>query len=252
MNSRVLVLGHSNSSGAMLEDAGDSWPAILQRELPARTGHEVEVVHRIFYASRDRDALYAERLVRESSPNLVIVGLTSHEVTFALVRNRIRRLFGERVARWYTSAEVWFDARTAGSARPLRTVNSGARWLARHTIGRETQSSHERVVGAYGAVLKQLALHEELSVVVMSGSYHSARLHSLFPDLVPSIRRFNEDIRATAVHHRLAWADQESALERGGNREVCFPPGGDGIHKSPLGARRIADLLLDIVTAELK
>ncbi|MGI8926431.1 MAG: GDSL-type esterase/lipase family protein [Tepidiformaceae bacterium] len=238
---RVLVFGHSDAEGSRLTNPDQAWPWILQRELPERAGEAVEVVHCGLYPTTPNAIGYIDARLHEHQPDVVLLNLSSHQFALHVVAGRVRELFGARASDWVLRRQRFLDARVARTG-PLGSRSLyGVRRLTRAIIGTAPMVPYEVVVEAYAAVVRRLAREEGLHIVVVGGTRFSAMHQRLNKGLVDQIDRFKESIRTVVEEHRLNWVDNETVFGAVDRATLYLA---DGIHRSELGHRLLADALL--------
>lgn len=241
----ILVLGHSDSAGDWLEDRTAAWPALLQGALREALGRDVTLEHRAFEHLR-RDAVATlEAALAGAQPDLVVLALNPYAFAMPAVSFRVRERFGSRAARLYLRWERRFMALTQQGHVRSR-LNRGARRVARRMIGVRAFASYEAVIAAYADVLRALARHERLHVLVMGGNRFTAPLRAANPGMLERLDQFARDMEAAAVAHRFAWFNTEASVA-GPQRDTYFLA--DGVHRTLAAHARLAGMLLPVVRA---
>ncbi len=200
---KVLVLGDSDSSGRFL--TGKTWPEVLQRSLSERFEQPSEVVASGFSAVAANAHEFAERRVREVSPDAVVLLLGSFGFTATFTWLRVQRLFGKRAGRWYRGIEERFDAGSRTETGAPGKANAFGRTAVRRLIGAKSYSSRQQVSENYRAVFRALSRFEDTEVVVFA--YPGLGKHAR-EGKGPALRKvFFSEMRAAAAEHHFGWVD---------------------------------------------
>lgn len=242
---RILVLGHSDSSGGLLADPSEAWPFVLERLLNECSQTAFEIRHEVVVPLRADAPEMVEAAVVAFAPDMVMLHLNPYSFAIQVVGLKVRQRFGKRAGNWFRVCQVRFDRATSRGPALIR-LNHVARRCARRVIGVAAVSTYPAVVGAYAAILRQLARCEELQVVVMGGSRLGTALQSITPGMVESIAEFATEMQGVAREHRFIWFDTETSVA-GAERETLFLE--DGLHRSPRGRHRLATMLMPVVQA---
>jgi len=243
---KILILGASDSEGTLLANFADSWREQLRTRLPALISEEVEIDHRRFYIHVAGGVEYFERALSESRPDFVIMGCTGYAFSTASVGNRLRRLFGRRFGTWAERRSAAFDRLTETEVGTRKErLNYGFHWLAGKTVGRDSVSTYDAVLGGYRRCIEQLARTEDLDAIIMGTTYNGPRVQRRLPYLRALVDRFNRDLKGVAEAHRFGWMDRQ-ALIGTLPEEVARP---DQMHTGPEIHAIYAEALLELVTA---
>lgn len=216
-----------------------AWPVLLRSELPSVIDEPVEILHHKLSAVRPEALSLLEKWLDESQPNVVTLAVNPYAFAISSVYQRVRHRFGPKIAERYMRLERKFDRWTGDTI-----VNSIGRRLVRKTVGVATYSTYDQVIQAYTAFMRRLAREEDLQVVVTTGARLSNRLHLLDATMVEMIDQFSGEMRRLTAEHRFIFFDTELTVA-GPDREACFQD--DGVHRTPFGHRRIADMLLPVI-----
>jgi len=242
---RILVLGHSDSSGQPLADPSEAWPFVLQRLLSEGSMDTFEVRHDVVVPLRADAAQVVEDAVEAFAPDVVMLHLNPYSFAIQVVGLRVRQRFGKRAGNLFRGCQLRFDHATS-RGRVRGHLNRGARRCARRVIGVAAVATYPAVVEAYTAILRQLARSESLQVVVMGGSRLGAAVQSVTPGMVDAIANFAAEVQDVVREHRFVWFDTETSVT-GSGREALFLA--DGLHRSPQGHRRLAAMLVPVIQA---
>ena len=240
---RILVFGHSDSSGGPLADPSEAWPFVLERLLSEGSGDAFEVRHEVVVPLRADAAQVVEDAVEAFSPDIVMLHLNPYSFAIQVVGLRVRQRFGKRAGNWFRVCQVRFDRATSRGWVRVH-LNHAARRCARRVIGVAAVATYPAVVEAYTAILRQLARSESLQVAVMGGSRLGTALQSVTPGMVDAIAKFADEMQGVAQEHRFIWFDTEASVA-GIGREALFMA--DGLHRSPQGHRRLATMLVPVI-----
>lgn len=241
---RVLVFGHSDTAGVALRAHAQAWPRLLEGHLQRVMPGDAEVIHRRLNILRPGPLEYMDAELEMHRPDVAVLALTSVTFSLPLVSVAVRRRFGARVARRYLHLEGW----VAGSLTSTTGGREGqgvGRWVARRLLGSATHLALPAATEIHIELLRRLSMHEGLRVIVISASLLSGPFQRREPWARPQIEAFNRALQEAAAHHRLEWVDFEALLARSGDHAACYGP--DGVHKSALGHRHIAEELAGVI-----
>lgn len=228
----VLVLGDSDSSGAFSD--GVSWLQLLEGSL---TGGEPSAVRLVRFSPIPAGAAeFADGKVRELKPDVVIVLVGAYGFTFGFVELRVRRLLGQRAAKFSKRLESGFDARTKGRAgRPSRLNRLGRR-IARAVIGTEPLTTREQLTANFKETFRTLARLEDTEVIAVTypGIGHHANTGK-----VPQLRKaFFAELKEYAEAQHLTWVSLEGLFaDLPDWRTYAI----DELHFNPFGHERVAE-----------
>jgi len=246
---RILILGASDSEGTLLPNFADSWREILRTELPPLIGEPVEIHHRRYYVHLPGTFDFLERCIREADPDFAILPCTGYAFSAPSVGHRLRRLLGKRTGDWIERRFTSFDAATTGTEGTLRDrVNSAAHSIAAHTVGRESLSTYERVLGDYIRTAERLAQIEDLDMVVMGTTYNGPAIQRRLPKSRLAVDRFNGALRDFAASRHFGWVDRQ-ALISPLPLDIERP---DQMHAGATIHRAYADALIPLIVASVK
>lgn len=235
---RVLIFGHSDTIGVGLSDRGKAWPRLLGQQLKTADLRDAEIIHRRFNILRPGPLEYLDAEVGEHNPDVFVFPLTSTTFSLPLVRIAVRRRFGARAERVYLRLEGRVSDSVAPQSWFQRRANAAAKRLARTVLGQATHMPLATAIEMYGDVLRRLAAHEGLRVIVKSASLRPESFQKREPWAKSQIESFNNALREVAGKHRMEWLDYEELLARSGDRAACYAP--DEVHKSEFGHAHIA------------
>lgn len=232
----ILVLGDSDSAGVM--SGGVPWPAVLLDRLKSDEIEGVSLESVGFSAVPGNAAAFAQRRLEQYKPDLVILPVGAWGFTSGLVVYRVRRLFGDRVARWYKRLEDRFDHATRKQGTPPAGANRAGREIVRRLIGTAPQITAEELAEHYEEVFRMLARFEDTRVLAMM--YPGITRDALPPKVLAVRGRFCARMRQAAERHRFGWLDPDD----------IFPPGvpvrsfaADDLHFNAEGHRLIAEAM---------
>lgn len=233
---KVLVLGDSDSAGTF--NGGITWTKLVEASLS--DGEPVSVRSVAFSAVPAGAAAFAERKVRELSPDVVILLVGGFGFTFGFVELRIQRLFGKRAAAWSKRVESGFDARTRRPAEAPNRLNKFGRGLVRRVIGTEPLTTREQLTTNFREVFQALARLEDTDVIALTYpgiGHHAHRRHARVER-----RRFFADLKRSAETHHFVWVSTEGMFD---DLPDWHSYAVDELHFNQLGHERIAELALD-------
>jgi hypothetical protein len=240
---RILIYGHSDTFGVALPDSTLAWPSLVEGELAALLGRPVEVAQKPFLPIQSGAGARAEAILAESPADVAVFATNAYGFAVTTVANRLRSRFGETTSRRYVKLERRINRWTA--AMPLGSrINNGGRRVARKVLGTAPRSTYEDVVEAHMEVLRVLARHEQLQVIVMGGNKLSSWIQRENPSLILRVETLREMIENFCREHHFTWFNTEAALLPG-NRERSFLP--DGAHRNAEAHRHFADLVLPVL-----
>jgi len=238
---RILVLGHSGTSGYAIGGPGKAWPALLNERLTA-AGRDLDMVVAPLFAVGSRAVDYALGRVEKEQPDVLVLSLNAYPCTIPVVSARIRRLFGERVHRWYSRVERRANKRSGNRPGIEGRLNRLARAVGRRVIGAEPLASVEEVAGVYEAILNGVVrCREGTGVVVLAEARFSPDVQSREKRLVADVDHLQARVRGVVESHRIRWIDMEEAFTDQGDRATFWMP--DGVHLSAQGNERYAGRL---------
>ena len=244
---RISILGNSDTTGMFLAPGTSTWPVLLQECLRDTFPEPVEVDSWRFAPYRPRALQHALALVSAAEPDLVVVPLASYWCVFGTVRARVEQRFGARAAVFYARGERAISRHVEGGVRPGKPRATLARRLARRVVGTTTLMSLPEFVGVYGTLIRELALREEMQVLVLGDHHYNARTQRMLPRAGALIVEIERAIRPLVEERKLLWADLEHAISAGDRRDEMILS--DGVHMSPEAHQRVAKALLPIVEA---
>ena len=235
---RILILGHSDSSGRELTDRALAWPWLVGDRLKLASGEDVEIDHREFNPLRPGTTDFVARLVTETEPDIVCVAVNPFWFAGATVSLRVRQRFGPDAARRYLRLESAFDRGTR-SGRIKRPFNRAVRRITRRVVGTAVPGSLTQVRDAYEAVLTRLSQFEDTPILVLAGNRLPERT-ARNPALRRQVDDFIADMERTVERHRFDWFDTETTFGEVDRSAQLFA---DGIHRNELGHQRHADCI---------
>lgn len=221
---KVLVFSHSDAAGRLT--GGRGWGTMLAEPGPGNL--KVELVE--FFAGAPSSAAYAARKVGQLEPDVAVLPIGTYGFALELVEHRVRRLFGERAARWYKRAENGFDSRTRQAAAAPGGVNSLGRRLLRATIGAEGAVSQSDYTAHVTSTLTELATFESLRVVIVTAYPGVGSLAT--PRIASKRAEFLGAVTALARRHHFELVSVEEVLAGNGPLGDLLI---DDIHLSPAG-----------------
>ena len=230
---RVLVLGTSGSSGLGLREKDTAWPL----RLAERTEHflgPIELVNRIYSPNGPGALAFADRLLREHRPEIVITSSASYPFLVADVSHSVRNRFGERAEALFDGAERGFR-RVAGASGPAgRASEAIAKRAARRVLGTAGLLSEELATDIWLSTFDRLAREETAAIFTLEPTEPTARFVEEYPTSLATHRRFSTRLKERGAKHHFTWIDVEPAFcALPGGRETCFDD--DWVHKNPLG-----------------
>lgn len=215
---KILVLGHSDSDGSRLADSARAWPWLLRDWLGER-GVQVEVIHRVFFASPGC-VRFLERQLAEHQPDVVILATSTYGAVIQLISNRVRELLGERAAHVVQRVED----RVNGDGRKPRNSTSRlvmlGRRAARRAIGTRATYPVESLIGWYLDCYRRLAREEQVHTIVLAGVGYGSSLQRLNPRLNTLQDTANRRFEAAAAEYHFDFLVHEELL---GGREAKAP-----------------------------
>ncbi|MEO8538333.1 MAG: hypothetical protein ABI577_01240 [bacterium] len=242
---RILIYGHSDTFGVALADGTQAWPNLVMQELPHLVGRPVEVTQRPFLPVRAGAGERAERILGEHPADIVVFASNPYGFAVATVANRLRGRLGETNTRRYTRLERKLNKWTRAIPMGDRINNTGRR-MARKVLGTAPESSYQDVMQAHSEVLRVLARHESLEVVMMGGNKLSTWIQKEKPALMLQVESMREMVEEFCREHHFTWFNTETALLPG-VRERSFLP--DGVHRNAEAHRHFANLILPVLKA---
>ncbi|MCC6386118.1 MAG: SGNH/GDSL hydrolase family protein [Dehalococcoidia bacterium] len=238
---KVLVLGNSDTAG--LFSAGERWPSVMAAGLRVRSGDDVTLFERGFWALDATAPAKAVERAQECDADVVVLPLGSFAFTVGFVWVRVRRLFGERAGRRFRAAERGFDDRTRQRGGVRTWTNGIARRAARRLIGVEALHTARETAEAYVAVLRALSRLEAVDVMLVE--YPAERGPGVVGgDIANRRREFMAAVRTAADAHRYPLLPCADTLGEG--NEFVTP---DGYHLSSAGHARLGTAVAEAIHA---
>ena len=242
---RVSVLGNSDTTGMFLGANARTWPSLLEERLPALVGEAVTVDNWRFAPYRGGSVAHAGALVEDAEPDLVVITLASYWCGFGTVHARVAQRFGGRAAKLFNRGERAYSQHVTGGVHAGKTDSPLGRRLARRVIGTQTLMSLPQFVEVYSSVLRDLALREQLQVLVLADHHYTPEIHRMLPRLQETITGIEAAIRPLVTERKFLWGDLEAAISEGGRRGEMILS--DGIHMTEEAHERVAAALLPVV-----
>lgn len=205
---KLLVLGTSDSSGAVLPQPEMAWPWLVG----ARCG--LEVVHKRYYATAPGAVEYLARVVAREDPDAVVLSVTLYAFSVRTVGNRVRRLAGQRAGDWVDARVRWLDRMSASdgeraASSALAAANTFAHRAARRVIGTASEHSAGEVWQAYRSAVERLAREEERRVVVIGSTPFTKVIEDENPKARKVQQAFNLRLETLCRQRRIGWVDPE-------------------------------------------
>lgn len=211
---KILILGASDSEGTLLPNFSDSWRERLREELPPLIGEPVEIDHRRFYVHLPGSLEYLDRCVRESCPDIAILGATGFAFGTPSVGNRLRRLLGKRVGDWFEERFTSFDRATDAPEGTVRErLNVLGHRLAGATIGREALARPQEILDAYRRCMARLAREEHVATIVLGTTYSGPAIQKRLPKMRALIDRYNAALKTSAEKRHFGWLDRQALID---------------------------------------
>lgn len=240
---KVLVFGHSNSDGSMLEDASNGWPWLL-RGLLGEAGVGCELVHKKLFAGPTAASII-QRTVEKEQPDVVIIATSTFGVVVRLISNRIRERFGRRAGRLAERMEQhnWRTRRRRSKAtiavfRPVRRA-------VRRIIGVSATHSTSQLAEWYEDCFRTLAQFEDVQGIIITGVGYGPAVDRLNPGWqAPQDEVYNR-LKPAALRHRFTWVPHEDLL--GGPEAKLKHFQADGVHTDEESHRVAAAALLPVI-----
>jgi hypothetical protein len=239
---KILVFGNSDSTGRFV--AGETWTEMAQAALAKKRGTAVEVTTLPFSAEAPSAAAYVEKKTVGLCPDVVVLPVGSFAFTAGFGWVRVRALFGERAGQRYRQVEERFDARTRQGGRLRRTANIVARRVTRAVVGTKPLATREQVTQSYVEVLRTLARHENLPVIILT--YPGRGAHARTKKAVAMRRQFFADVKAVADACRYQWVNGEELFASIAGAVHTS----DNLHMNEAGHARLAQVMVDAVMAQ--
>ncbi|MEO8539520.1 MAG: hypothetical protein ABI577_07245 [bacterium] len=221
---KLLVFGNSDTRGAAV--SGPTWTELVRRGLELRG--ELEFVDRNFVPLGERAPEFAERMVVEIEPDVVLLPLSEYVFWAVSVELQVKHRLGARAAAAFKSAERRLDRAARGKPGVRGATHRAMQGFARRAVGTRAPASAKAVAETYSEVLRRLARIESLEVVVVS--YPFSPLPSLQTASMRKARAsFIAQVRQTAEHHHLHWVSGDDLVATAG-LSVAEAYAADGVH----------------------
>mgnify|MGYP001466395527 FL=1 len=88
---RILILGQSNTRGVQLSEPVAAWPNLLATALPELTGSPVSITVRPFFAHVPGSQEYLERELEKHDPDIVFLMVTTFSFATPVIEPEMRR-----------------------------------------------------------------------------------------------------------------------------------------------------------------
>lgn len=238
---RILVLGQSNSSGTQLADPAAAWPNVISGALPELLGSPVALTFRTFYAHIPGAGAYLDRELVRDRPDVAILILTPFAFLVPMVGPKVRRRYGDRIGDAYQWLEGRFDRATRGGSRLGSAANRVARRTTHAILGAAPVASYDAVLEGTADALRRLAHDEQVQVVAVQGFIRlSSGTGARARERTSLVRRYLDETRSLAERLHVTYLD----LPQGTLQETdeFFLP--DSTHITAEAHRAIADVIL--------
>lgn len=242
---KILVLGDSDTSARRA--GARSWTQVATDRLAEETGGPVELIETTLLPVGERAPRVARSRVDEHQPSVVILPVGAWIFATGFVWLRVRRLFGERVGRWFRGIEMSFDGATKTGGPIRRRANRAVRWLARTTIGTEPFTTREEGTRAIEAILRELSQVEDIQVLAVA--YAGVAVTKNNPAMARERLIFLDSVRAAAERHHFGWVD--CSAEFSDAEATMETIDRDGLHVSREGHELLGELVAASLAAGL-
>ncbi len=234
---RILILGQSNTRGVQLADAGTSWTNLVAAALPEILGSAVAITVRTFFAHAPGSDEYLQRELRKHDPDIVFLMLTTFSFTTEVLEPGLRRRFGDRAGDAFSRMVNRFDSATRHRGSTGRRLNRAARTLARRVFPASPVGSYEVAREGTVSALEILARHEEFQTMAIHGFVRlPAAGKGAKSTKAVLVERFLEDMRLTTARLHIEYLNMQDIPEAQSDRWY-FP---DGLHVTPEAHQEIA------------
>jgi hypothetical protein len=239
---RILVLGQSNSGGTQLADPAAAWPNVISGALPDLVGSPIALTFRTFYAHAPGAGAYLDRELVRDRPDIAILMLTPFAFLVPMVGPRVRRRYGDRVGDAYQWLERRFDRATRGGSRLGSSANRVARRLTHAVLGAAPVASYDAVLEGTADALRRLAHDEQVQVVAFQGFIRlPSGTGTRARERTSLVRRYLVETRSLAERLHVTYLDlPEGTLQE---TDAFFLP--DSTHITAAAHRAIADVILN-------
>ena len=189
---------------------------------------------------------YVERQIVRHQPDVTIVAATAAGFAYPMVGGRLIRLLGWRTGRWFERRVYSWDGAVRYRDGPNRRLHNPRLFIARHTIGASGYSTLEATVSGYSSLIERLARDEQTRVVIVGATHPAGALRERAPKAATAIDQFNTLLAAKTRSHHFDWLDRQALASPLAADEVMQR---DGLHKTAMFHRQIADSLLGILAS---
>jgi lysophospholipase L1-like esterase len=240
---RILVLGQSNTRGVQLADAGTSWTNLVASALPQILGSPVTITVRTFFAHAPGSDEYLERELKKHQPDIVFLMLTAFSFTAEVVEPGIRRKLGNRAGDAFSRIVNRFDSATRHRGAAAQRLNRETRKLATSLFPSSPVGSYEVALEGTVRALQLLARHEEFQAMAIHGFVRlpddSTGARSTKAALV---LRFLDEMRTTTGRLHIEYLNMQDIP--GAQCDRWYFP--DGLHVTPEAHEEIAARVLAV------
>lgn len=238
---RILILGQSNTRGVQLAEPVAAWPNLLASALPAVIGAPVSITVRPFFAHVPGANEYLERELARHAPDIVVLMVTTFSFASPVIEPGIRRRFGARAGAAYHRLADGFDGMTRNRGAAARRLNRGVRATAKRVLPAAPVSAYDVALEGTIDALRQLARAEDIQVVAFHG----------FVKFVPArkgrqsnherqVRQFLSEVRRVSESLRIVFMNMQDSPDI--DPATWFMP--DGLHVTTLAHEPIAAAVL--------
>jgi hypothetical protein len=239
----LLVYGGSDSDGSNLADPEKAWPRLVCRHLEPRLGEPVELIHRRMYVHVAGWDAYAERVLDEASPGMVILAASAFGWAYRSVPIRIRKIFGERAGQWAEGRQQWLDAGAEGS-RLVAAAAQALHWTTRRIIPAAAYLPRAEAERRWLALIDRLAREEDLPVLVTGTTFLRGEALRSTPGINAQIAQFNAVLERRARARHLTWFDREAILSAMNEEEAFL---GDHLHRREVYHEQMAERIVELL-----
>lgn len=239
---RILILGQSNTRGVQLSEPVAAWPNLLATALPELTGSPVSITVRPFFAHVPGSQEYLERELEKHDPDIVFLMVTTFSFATPVIEPEMRRRFGARIGQAYGRLAGRFDDSTRNRGNVARGMNRAVRTVAKRVLPAAPVSAYDIALDGTVGALRLLARTEAVQVA----AFHGFVKFSPGPDGRQSgrerqVRQFLSEVRQAAESLHIVFMNMQDSPAI--DPATWFMP--DGLHVTALAHEAIAATVLD-------
>jgi len=238
---RILILGQSNTRGVQLVDERETWPNLLANALPEVLGGPVSLTVRPFFAHAPGALAYLEREVVKHEPDIAFLMLTTFPFTSPVIEPAVRRRFGDRVGNLFSRSVNRFDGATRHRSPLVQRLNRATRSVMVRLLRARPVTTYPVAMEGTVAAMEALSRREELQVLAFHGFVKlPAERRGRESKVAAESHRFLNEARREAERLHIAFLNMQDLPETKADG-LFFP---DCVHVTAQAHRLVAEYAL--------